>query len=258
MKKYLFFLIFLMGQIIVFAKEPAEWNISKSTHFIVYYNNATSDFVNLVMDRSEEYYNQIADDLGFNRFNFWLWDDRAKIYIYDSLREYQASTGQPAWSYGVAMPGKKTIYTFSDARDFVDSTLPHEIGHIIFREFVGFNNQAVTLWLEEGVASHQQKIKYSSANFELKQALTQGSFINLEKLSQTNYYLLNNERSVRLFYLEAYSVIDFLLKEFGRENFVSFCQNLRDQKDLRSAIALNYPFSTIKELDSAWQEYIKK
>ena len=258
MKKYFLIFVFLVCQGIVLAKEQAEWNISRSTHFIVYYNNANSDFVNLIMDRSEEYYNQIADDLGFTRFNFWLWDNRAKIFIYDSAKEYQISTGQPALSYGVAMPARKTIYTFSDARDFVDSTLPHEIGHIIFREFVGFNNPAVTLWLEEGVASHQQKIKYASANFELKQAMANGNFVNLERLSQTNYYSLTNNKAVRIFYLESFSIIDFLLKEFGRENFVSFCQNLRDRKDLRSAIALNYPFSTIKELDLAWQEHIKK
>lgn len=136
--------------------------------------------------------------------------------------------------------------------------MPHEIGHIIFREFVGFNNPAVTLWLEEGVASHQQKTKYSSANFELKQAITNGSFMNLENLSKSNYYFLRNDKSVRIFYLESFSILNFILKEFGRENFVSFCQNLRDRKDLRSAIALNYPFSTLSELDLAWQEHIKK
>ena len=119
MKKYLFFIIFVICHTTVLAQEPKEWNVSKSTHFVVYYNNASSDFVNLVMDKSEEYYNQIADDLGFTRFNFWLWDDRAKIYIYDSSKEYQIATGQPAWSYGVAMPSRKIIYTFCDAKDFV-------------------------------------------------------------------------------------------------------------------------------------------
>ena len=54
-------------------------------------------------------YDKIADDLGFRRFDFWLWDKRAKIYIYDDVRSYQAATNQPSWSSGCAIIKDKII-----------------------------------------------------------------------------------------------------------------------------------------------------
>jgi hypothetical protein len=79
----------------VFAGASDEWKQEKSTHFIVCYKNAPEQFIKNLTDRAEEYYNKIADDLGFRRFNFWLWDNRAKIYIHDNKEAYQAATGQP-------------------------------------------------------------------------------------------------------------------------------------------------------------------
>ncbi|MCX5706723.1 MAG: hypothetical protein NTW13_03560 [Candidatus Omnitrophica bacterium] len=57
------------------------------------------------------------------------------------------------------------------------------MSHIIFREFVGFNNPAVPLWLEEGVASYQEKSKYLTARVLIKEAIVKGNFMSLEKLS---------------------------------------------------------------------------
>ncbi len=235
-----------------------NWHITKSTHFIVYYKNAPENFIKELIDKSEDYYNKIASDLGFTRYNFWLWDNRAKIYIHDNAADYQAATGQPKWSAGSAMPGQKIIRTFPYAQGFFEKTLPHEMGHIIFREFVGFNNPAVPLWLDEGVASYQEKLTYSRANTFLRKALEKGVFLPLERLSDFNPHLTLADESAELFYAESFSVIDFLIKEFGKDKFVSFCQDLRDKKDLERAMASSYAFSNIRELDEAWEKYLKK
>ena len=51
---------------------------------------------------------------------------------------------------------------------------------------------------------------------------------------------------------------DYLIKEYGKDNFVLFCQNLRDKKDLRRALCLVYPFSGLQDFGEAWQRYLKK
>src|SRR4030042_4577876 len=134
--------IFLACMIIALYALPLEaqinnWNISKSTHFIIYYKEAPQRFIDQLIDKAEGYYNDIADNLGFRRYNFWLWDNRAKIYIYDDAETYQAATKQPAWSYGCANVQDKVISTFINSKVFFDTILPHETGHIIFREFIG-------------------------------------------------------------------------------------------------------------------------
>jgi hypothetical protein len=257
MRKYILSLLLVLITYNPAIATDNNWHITKSTHFIVYYKNAPENFIRELIDKSEDCYDKIASGLGFTRYNFWLWDNRAKIYIHDNTADYQSATGQPQWSGGSAIPGQKIIQTFPYAQGFFEKILPHEMGHIIFREFVGFNNPAVPLWLDEGVASYQEKPTYAAANAFVRKAINKGNFISLEGLAGFNPYSSASNESVQLFYAESFSVIDFLIKEFGRDKFVLFCQNLRDKKNLDRAIASSYPFSNIRELNDAWQRYLK-
>lgn len=237
--------------------QTEKWRENKSTHFIIHFAGASENFVSRVADSAEDYYNRIADELGFRRFDFWLWDNRAHIYIYDNARDYQKATGQPGWSGGCARIKEKTISTFLDAPHFFESILPHEMGHIIFREFVGFDNYAVPLWLDEGVASYEERLKRSAANAIIKKAIANGKFMDLERLSGFNLQLNADDEPVAIFYAESVSLVGYLVAKFGSDDFISFCQALRDKKDLLRAISTVYPYSTLGELDSAWREYLK-
>ncbi|OQB10852.1 MAG: hypothetical protein BWY16_00759 [Candidatus Omnitrophica bacterium ADurb.Bin205] len=231
---------------------------SRSTHFIVFYNNAPEGFIKSLLEKAEFYYESITEDLGFRRFNFWLWDNRAKIYIYDDANSYRLASSQPAWSGGAVMPNHKIIQSFPASKDFLDTILPHEMGHIIFREFVGFNNPGVTLWLDEGVASYQEKRRYSQADAFIRRLIDQDSFINLRKLSSYHSLASLDSGSIDIFYAQSYSIVDFLIKMFGREKFVLFCQNLRDYRNLDDALRLTYSLQGISQLEKAWIGYLKK
>ena len=146
--------IFLFLPLVAFADNP-PWQVFKSTHFLISYKSATESQLDELSSKAERYYDEITDDLGFNRFDFWIWNNRARIYLFDNQAEYMKATGDPVWSGGQAQVASKLIQTFITARGFLDKVLPHEMAHIIFREMVGFNNPAVPIWLEEGVASFQ-------------------------------------------------------------------------------------------------------
>ena len=257
MKKIFLFLAAFLIFYTSYAQDT-KWNISKSEHFIIYYKNAPEDAISRVATNVEGYYNEIANNLGFTRFNFWLWDNRAKIYVYDNAKDYHASTGQPQWSAGGTQMALKTISTYPGAPGFFDRVLPHEMGHIIFREFVGLNNPAVPLWLDEGVAMYQERNKNIYNYGYLRQAMAQGTFMNIAQLSAYNVSTSTDQMKVQLYYIESLSIVTYLIREFGRDRFVIFCQNLRDKLNLEHAIASSYDLSNLKELDSAWQAYIKK
>lgn len=258
MKKGILFLaIFFLSFSLVLANSD-NWHITKSTHLIIHYKNAPSDFIDQLIENAERYYNEIADNLGFRRYNFWLWDNRAKIYIYDNAQDYQAATGQASWSSGCAKVKEKEIISFPYAQRFFDTILPHEMGHIIFREFVGFDNYTIPLWLDEGVACYQEALRRSMADRQVKEAINKGTFINLERLSNLSPKSLQSDELVSLFYAEALSIIDYLVKEFGTDNFVSFCQNLRDKKDLNAALRSSYSFSNIQNLELGWKKFLEK
>jgi len=186
----------------IYAKQKNEWKEYKKQHFIIYYKDAPKDFVNTVEEAAEEYYSQISRNLGFTRYKGWSWDDRARIYIYDDSEHYVESGKRAQWSHGVASPKDKVIRTYPSAHGFFDSTLPHELGHIIFREFIGFRAR-IPAWFEEGVAMRQEKAKRWGAERAVRQSIKDGSFIPLEELTQLRLYKNSNTQLVQLFYAES-------------------------------------------------------
>lgn len=237
--------------------QEKDWNRQSSVHFLIYYRQAPESFISKVIETSEEYYNSITTSLGFIRYEYWLWDERARIYIYDSLQDYLENSGQPSWSIASAIPKKKEIYTYWGSENFFNTTLPHELAHIILREFVGFDNPAVPFWLDEGVAFYMQKDKSNLSRYLVKETMAKNSLWDLKALTAINPVTIRDRELVEIFYAQAESVVEYLLRKFGREKFVYFCQLLRDHKDLEKSIRICYGFENLTKLSQAWQEYIK-
>ncbi|HAH21098.1 MAG TPA: hypothetical protein DCL49_09375 [Candidatus Omnitrophica bacterium] len=254
------FAVFLLfsGQRFLFAGDDEKWNTQKSEHFIVYYKEVKEDFVRKTVENAEEYYKSIAEELGFTRYNFWRWDNRAKIYIYNNAEDYQEKTGKPSWSGGVASYHEKAIETYPWAQGFFQSLLPHELGHIIFREFIGIQNNA-PIWLDEGVAMYQEKFRRKDIKKKLLKAIEERKLIPLTKLSEINIMFVKDTEVVDLYYTEAISVVEYLITKFGRDNFVRLCKALKERKNFDQAIEESYRvFKNLEELDKGWLRYVKE
>jgi len=233
-----------------------EWNEYKRTHFIIYYKKAPLDFVKTVEETAEQYYREIAENLGFTRYKGWSWDDRAIIYIYDDAEDYVESGKQAGWSHGITSPRDKIIRTFPSAHGFFDSTLPHELGHIIFREFIGFRAQ-IPSWFEEGVAMYQEKAKRWGAHQEVRKFIKNGTFKPLSELSITRLRYKSSRELVNLFYTESASIVNFLISEYGQQRFVRLCRKLKGGGPFEWAVDEVYVrFKTIDDLNEAWVKYL--
>ena len=241
---------------IVFAQEQ-DWNIFKSSHFLVFYRQAPESLLDQLTQKAEGYYNEITDEFGFNRSNFWTWDNRAKIYLFDTQDEYRKANSGLDWSIGLVAVDSKSIQSYSTAPGLLDNVLAHELAHIIFSEKVGFNNPAVPLWLEEGVASFQERRSQNqSVKSFLADKIQTNTFMNLKQLSSFDLMQAQDKQLVDLFYLESFSLLQYLIKEFGKDKFVLFCQYLRDYRDLTRALRLTYAFDSELDLESAWKARI--
>jgi len=225
----------------------SDWNIKKSKHFIIHYREAPKEYISKVKRCAEHYYRSITDYLGFRRFNFWTWDERCKIYLYPNRREYLKETPSVSWSRGGVHIIRKEIATYVEKEEFLDYVLPHELGHIVFREVVGFDKK-LPLWIDEAVALLQEKDrqKYLAAAREL---VREGRHIPLEALSKIRSY---KRVSPLTFYSQSASIVEFLLEEFGRGRFITFCRRLRDGKDWKKALLGTYRFEDLSALEEAW------
>ena len=224
-------------------------NIEKSNHFLIYYQDAPVDYINRLVTEAERCYKNITEYLGFARFDFWIWDNRCKIFLYADAQTYLSVTGVISWSRGHVQVAKKEISTYMWQEMLFDTVLPHEMGHIIFREFVGYNKK-LPLWLDEGVACMQE--------YESKERLaTAKCLVNLKLYTHLDDLSKISDSSVIIpfiFYNEAASLVDFLLKRFGKSKFVDFCRSLRDEPDWTQSLKGVYKIKNLNELEKLWVE----
>lgn len=244
-------LLFLVG-LVVRAEDFSE---KKSDHFIVYYEDVPKDFVESVIEYAERYYTELTRKLGFTRYDYWTWGERAKIYLFADQDSFLKATRQPTWSSGIADYNEKTIWAFPRESGFFDSLLPHELGHIVFREAIG--DRDVPLWLEEGVAQYLEQAKRLGSEKMVLDAMTAKTFISLDQLTKIDGYALRQRSDVSLFYAESANVVSYLIEKFGSSGFSAFCRKLKERKSLDDALGYAYfDVRDLRGLSLLWERYL--
>jgi len=243
------------------ASFAADWKELRGEHFMVFYAQEEAQ-ARQVLDSAEVFYRRIASQLGYPRYSeFWTWDKRVKIYIYPDHDSFLKATGQPKWSQGIADYNAKQIISFAWSSGFVESLLPHEIAHLIFRDFVGFKGE-VPLWLDEGVAQWTEEWKRQQVNGIAGGLLKKGALIPLKKLMTLDIRGIKEGKDsgalINTYYIQSVSLVTFLIQRFGLNSFTDFCRQLREGKTLEEALRSAYPahIQSIDELEKKWKEYL--
>ena len=233
-----------------------DWKLLNGEHFLIFYLEDDT-FAQEVLRHAERYYDNIASDLGYSRYEkFWQWEERAKIYVYQTREEFIQATGSAKWIGGFAKYDEKEIISYRWNEGFLDSLLPHELAHLIFRDFVGFR-AAIPLWLDEGVAQLEEAARRKEAIGTVKKLIREGTFIPVARLMEMDVRGERDVETVRKFYAQAVTLVRYLVEAYGGSQFVQFCRELRDGKGLAEALSFAYPNSIgdVKELEEQWLKY---
>jgi len=236
--------------------EPGQKLLEKkSTHFIVYYSpGIDASAVDDIIRKGEQYYQSITDKIGFTRFDFWTWEKRCKIYLYATLDDYHKATGQAEWAQASVEAGPRVMYAAMAEKDlFLNTVLPHEMTHLIFREFAGYG---IPLWLSEGMACFMEQAADKPRIFSAKLLAKTPMFIDFATLVSGQDAII--QQMPDIFYDESASLVEFLLRDYGKEKFSDFCLSLRDQTGLSQAIEKVYGFKSLRDMDAKWREFLSR
>ena len=237
------------------------WQEKTSTHFRVFYQQNPA-FAAAVLEYAEAYYNQIRLDLGLTHVVHrdqvpWLWDKRCQIYLYPNRLAYRQATGAPAWSSGFVNYPRRMVYSHLEVSSFLEQTLPHELAHIIFREFVGFDNHRIPHWLDEGVAQYAELNRRAEAWDVMRQGLGQDIYIPLNQLNALQVRHASGG-TAHVFYTQAATLVHFFLAAYGPRRFIDFCSNLRDGYSVERALsfATGGSIASLSALEDAWRTFL--
>jgi len=264
-------LIFIFFGLLVFvlfqgshASDDA-WMKERGKHFIVCHSSRLdASFAREILRKAEKYYDKIANNLNYSRYrNFWTWDHRVNIFIYDDQEAFIEKTKQPRWSKGGALREDnllktRTIVTYKQEDGFLDGVLPHEISHLILKDFIGFDRD-IPIWFHEGVAQLQEKGKPAEAQRVMKIAVANGIYIPLEILMIRDIRHISNPQEVVLFYAQSFSIVNFLIKQYGSNQFGKLCMFLKEGYPFQEALSKAYyfNFSSIATLEKKWLRYME-
>ena len=240
------------------------WKDSKSDHFIAYYYPQHRSFAQRVLRESELYYDKIASQIGYSRYeNFWTWDNRVQIALYPDQKMFVESTGQPLWSRGGALYHsdlfqKKTIVAFVQEDNFMEDILPHEIGHLMLGDFMG-GDVKLPVWFEEGVAQLQEKTKKKLARNIAPKIVKAGHHIEISLLKDINIGRIDDPLIASIFYVQSFSLVDFMISQYGADRFLQLCRHLRDGLPMETALQKAYIgiFDSMLSLEKKWVRYMK-
>jgi len=232
-------------------------------HFVINYHKAVdNNYILRVKNIAEKYYRIITQDFKVVRDELWLWDNRAKIFVAQDKESYLKEFGCFSWSSACVDYQGKIIYTYADQSRFIPIFI-HELTHIIFREYV--DKSGFKLWLDEGVAVYMED-RYGGKGYKeklkfLSRAINKNNHIKLSELFNINSGTLDNKDGnyLNLFYLEAFSVVNFIVEKYGWHSFSNLLFYLKKSYNLEEALkrAL-YNLESIENLEEQWKKFYQK
>lgn len=236
-----------------------EWFEEKGDHFVVEYTDKEDRlWMRNVLNRAEEFYIRISDQIGAPRYtNFWTFEDRVRIKMYRSKGHFMKKTGQPIWSVGGVKKDRgslstHTIMSYKQEEGFIDSVLPHEIGHLVLHDYIGKGN--IPVWFDEGLAQTFESGKIEMAEEYLREYLKNNTHIPMTEFHTYRVQMEVNPLKVSLFYIQSVSMVNFLMKQYGASNFKRLNNYLRDGEEFESALRKAYlgSIDTLEELEKKW------
>ncbi len=248
----------LMANISLADDPQNNWQQMNGGDFNIFYRaSVPEDFVQTTMDTAEDELKRVTDNLGITNAPSWRGDRQIKVYIYSDRDDFVKNGGQALWAHGVAFARARTIKLYPDATGFFDTILPHELGHIIFRDYIGFTPE-VPLWFEEGVAIYQEKAKRLGSDEIVKQAIENGQFIPLSQLTSMRLYKDTDNKVVDLFYSESASVVHYMITGIGEQEFYMLCGEIKNNIPFPEALHKVYlRFKAIDDLNQAWMDSLQ-
>ncbi len=192
--------------------------------------------------------------------------DRANVYLYRDLKSYvNGEFSPPPWSNGVAVYSKNAVAIPAMRQTSqMLRVLAHENTHLIFVKYFRESHLDPPSWLNEGLAMLEEADSpdrpETSVWYQNMVAMAPKSWFPMDRfflLSPTND--LNNDKTlVANFYVQAYSVTNFLVRKHSHLQFKAFCDQIRDGKSAAEALRLAYHYQNLGDFEKRWRDWLRE
>ena len=237
-----------------------EWRETLPPHFRVFHQ---STWLPTGLTMGIERVNfRLRMDLGM--FQNWSAKDRVGIYLYKDMASYvRGEFTPPPWSNGVAVYDKNAV-----AIPAVQGTaqllriLAHENTHLIFVRYFREARADPPSWVNEGLATLEEadspERPETSAWYQHMVMMDPKQWFPMERFFALSPAkdLDDDKTRVAIFYVQAYSVVHFLVRKHSHLQFKAFCDHLREGKSAAEALRLAYHYRDARDFEKRWRAWL--
>jgi len=171
---------------------------------------------------------------------------------YDDLKD--AILYEPSWTGGQAFSDQNIVImgTSGSNSGWDESTVIHELTHVLVGHFTFSCLGDVPQWLNEGLAVYSEGPLDAQFQNSLNRAIENDTLLSVQSISGSFSEVSDK---ANLSYAESYSIVNFLIASYGQPKMTELLSGLRDGLTLDQALQQTYGFD-VDGLEDAWRESI--
>ncbi len=223
-----------------------DWNNLTSGQITIYWYQGGESFAQELMDTAQGALQRLAGDTGVSL------EQVVSIYIYASSQDLLGALVFPhEWTGGVAFTdfGIIAIGISSYNLSWGKRAMAHELAHLVVYQAVFGPYGDVPRWLDEGLAVYTEGELSSDYRSRLDEAISNDELISVRSLSSS---FPTDPDEARLSYAESYSLVVFLLNNYGQDKMLQLLDVFREGSGYDDALIGVYGFD-MDGLNELWR-----
>jgi len=229
-----------------FNDERHVWKSLTESDVTLFWYTGEQPFAQTLLDAAHEALERLARDVGVEL------DQAVEIYIYASQYDLLEAMIYPQeWMGGAAFPdyGIIAIGVAPHELEWGKRAISHEIAHMVIYQIVYNPYNDIPTWLDEGLALYAEGELRADIKAALDAAISRDSLISVQTISSS---FPSDYNEALLSYAESYSVVEFLIQEYGKEEILLLLDIFKRGSTYDDALLEVYGFDTAG-LDDLWR-----
>lgn len=224
------------------------------TSWEVFYAQGDAAFGQMALDTALKAHDDIVQQLGAavpGIIRIFVYPSEDELRSALSLAGYDWAGGQARPELGVILVG---IPDGPAALGEMERVIPHELTHLLVYEATGRTLERVPPWLDEGLASVNERRYDPNRQALVEQALAEDRLFPLEALCAP---FPTDATAARLAYAQSASVVEYLREQYGNQVIRDLLAAYVDAASCEAGVARALG-GDLDDLDAAWRAYLKE
>jgi len=178
------------------------------------------------------------------------------VVLFYEKEKFDSIHDGPEWSVGVYDGKIRVPYAENlEEEDWLKRLIFHEYTHVLVRDLA---KERCPAWLNEGLAEYMEyAIKPTGYNTRLLQRMVKrDQLVGFGEL-QGNFLNTDNNLKVALMYLECFSLVRFIVKEYGFETIIEMLKEYGRGRSTQAVFSRQLKLS-VEEFEQAWLKFVDK